>query len=93
MARGKIILVNRGEVKPRPDNVVYESVQHTVLYNTKFYTQFEIQLQIATVSPSQGQISSKQVQIEAEHPLFLLIFIIAEKYTNLSSSKPVNIAV
>ena len=59
----------------------------------KSYTQFEIQLPTATNSPPQGQISSKQVQIEAEHSLFLLIFIIADRYVNLSSSERVNVVV
>ncbi len=47
----------------------------------------------ATISPPQGRISSKQVQIEAEHSLYLLVLIMVDKYANLSSSERVDAAV
>ncbi len=54
---------------------------------------FEIQLRTATISPLQGQISSKEVQIEAEHSLFLFDTHMADKYANLSTSERVDAAV
>lgn len=66
-------------------NVQYGSVQHQI-----FTPQFEIQLRTATITLPQGQISSKQVQIEAEYSLYLLVLIMADKYVNLLSSERVD---